>query len=266
MRKFFQMLPGLVVALAFLTTQVQADEVLDKIKKTGVLKVGMSTFVPWAMRDKNGQLIGFEIDVAKKVAEDMGVKVEFVPTAWDGIIPALLAGKFDVIIGGMTITPKRNLSVLFTQPYSHSGTLVAVSKKHGGVESITDLNKRSVTLAVRRGTTPSYAAKQYCPKAKLRQYDDTHQALQEVLNGHADAVLADFSTIGRWTAEYSDQLYMPFDEPLNPGSEGFALRQGNHDALNWFNHWIEMRTADGWLKKRHDYWFKTLAWKDQVAN
>ena len=70
---------------------LSSESVLETIKKRGELRVGLSTFVPWAMRDKNGELIGFEIDVARKVAEDMGVGVDFVPTAWDGIIPALLA-------------------------------------------------------------------------------------------------------------------------------------------------------------------------------
>ena len=86
--------------------ELASSSVLEEIKKRGSLRVGMSTFVPWAMRDKQGNLIGFEIDVATKVAEDMGVKIEFVPTAWSGIIPALLAQKFDVIIGGMSITPR----------------------------------------------------------------------------------------------------------------------------------------------------------------
>ena len=80
--------------------QLAADSVLETIKKRGSIKIGLSTFVPWAMRNKSGELIGYEIDVAKQLAEDMKVKAEFVPTAWDGIIPALLAGKFDVIIGG----------------------------------------------------------------------------------------------------------------------------------------------------------------------
>jgi len=90
-----------------------AEGVLEEIQKRGTLKVGMSTFVPWAMRDKEGNLMGFEIDVATKVAEDLEVEVEFVPTAWSGIIPALLAKKFDLIIGGMSITPARNLTVNF---------------------------------------------------------------------------------------------------------------------------------------------------------
>ena len=74
--------------------ELASSSVLEEIKKRGSLRVGMSTFVPWAMRDKQGNLIGFEIDVATKVAEDMEVKIEFVPTAWSGIIPALLAQKF----------------------------------------------------------------------------------------------------------------------------------------------------------------------------
>eukprot|EP00487_Bulimina_marginata_P010867 TRINITY_DN6064_c0_g1_i1.p1 TRINITY_DN6064_c0_g1~~TRINITY_DN6064_c0_g1_i1.p1 ORF type:complete len:107 (-),score=20.64 TRINITY_DN6064_c0_g1_i1:48-320(-) len=88
----------------------------------------MSTFVPWAMRNKQGDLVGFEIDVAKRLAEDSGWKVEFVPTAWDGIIPSLLSNKFDVIIGGMSITEARAKSVLFTEPYSHSGVQLAATR------------------------------------------------------------------------------------------------------------------------------------------
>ncbi len=102
------LLTGLL-GLAFTLPAVASDTPnLDAIKERGTLRVGMSTFVPWAMRDKQGELIGFEIDVAKRLAADSGWQVEFVPTAWDGIIPALLAKKFDVIIGGMSVTPERS--------------------------------------------------------------------------------------------------------------------------------------------------------------
>ena len=109
-----------------------AEGVLEAVQKRGTLRVGMSTFVPWAMRDTTGSLIGFEIDVATKVAEDMGVEIEFVPTAWSGIIPALIAKKFDVIIGGMSITPQRNLTVNFTIPYAHSGQQMAANRALAG--------------------------------------------------------------------------------------------------------------------------------------
>ena len=115
-----------------LQQQLTSESVIESITKRGKMKVGMSTFVPWAMRDKKGELIGFEIDGAKKVAADLGVEIEFVPTAWSGIIPALIAGNFDVIIGGMSVTPKRNLTINFTAPYAHSGMGVVANKDSPG--------------------------------------------------------------------------------------------------------------------------------------
>ncbi len=102
---------------------------MEQILKRGTLKVGMSTFVPWAMKDKTGKLVGFEIDVATRLAEDMGVKVQFVPTKWAGIIPALLTGKFDVVIGGMSVRPDRNLKVNFSIPYDYAGQSIVANKK-----------------------------------------------------------------------------------------------------------------------------------------
>jgi polar amino acid transport system substrate-binding protein len=93
------------VSAGELQMQLTKESTLEQIMKRGVLRVGMDTFVPWAMKSKTGEFVGFEIDVARQLAEDMGVKVEFVPTKWAGIIPALLTGKFDVIIGGMGIRP-----------------------------------------------------------------------------------------------------------------------------------------------------------------
>ena len=111
--------------------QLGAESVIETIKKRGVIKIGLDLFVPWSMRDKNGDLVGFEPDVGRKLAADMGVEVEFVPTKWAGIIPALVAGKFDVIISGMTVTPARNLTVNFSEPYAFSGlTILALSLIH----------------------------------------------------------------------------------------------------------------------------------------
>ncbi|PSW20143.1 amino acid ABC transporter substrate-binding protein [Photobacterium sanctipauli] len=255
------------VALVTAAGASAADKsALTEIKERGTLRVGMSTFVPWAMRDKQGELVGFEVDVARRLAKDAGLKIEFIPTAWDGIIPALLAGKFDVIIGGMSITPERNMSVLFTAPYAHSGVQLAAHKENSADKTtIADYNKRSVTLSVRRGAFTVQTAKKYFPKAKLRQFDDDAQAFQEVLNGNAHAVLASSPKPEQMAIQYSDKLYIPFDERLSRGSEAFAIRHGEFDLLNFFNNWILLRTEDGWLKERHDYWFTTLDWEDQIA-
>ena len=131
---------------------VAADSVIEAISERGVLKVGLSEFVPWAMRNRNGDLIGFEPDVARELASDMGVELELYPTAWDGIIPALLSGKFDVIISGMSVTPARNLKVNFSDPYAQSGMgMLANVELAGGFETLEAFNSADVTFAAPTG-------------------------------------------------------------------------------------------------------------------
>lgn len=238
-----------------------------QIEQSGTLRVGMSTFAPWAMRDKQGALIGFEIDVARRLATDHGWQVEFVPTAWDGIIPSLLAKKYDVIIGGLTITPEREKSVRFTHPYSHSGVQLAASTSMASEKkTLADFNQRGVILAVRRGASPVQVAKVNFPKATLRQFDDESQVFQEVLNGRAHGALSSSPKPEQETLRHPDALFMPFATPLAQGNEGFALRKEDGALAEQFNEWIDTRQADGWLKARHDYWFKSLVWEAQVAN
>jgi polar amino acid transport system substrate-binding protein len=246
---------------------VAASSVIEAIKQRGTLQVGLSTFVPWSMHSKDGELIGFEIDVAKQLAEDMGVEVEFVPTAWDGIIPALLAGKFDLIISGMTITPERNLTVNFTDAYAHSGMRLIANKKHEGkLATPADFNSPDVTFSLRRGSTPVAYAKEVFPEANLLLFDDDGASIQEVVNDNSDATLGYEPNPSSWLLDYPDKIYLPFDDLLNAGSEGFALRKGDPDALNFFNNWIALRWQDGFLQARNDYWFRTRDWAGQMPN
>ena len=255
---------GLAISLPALASETPN---LDKINERGTLRVGMSTFVPWAMRDKQGELIGFEIDVAKRLAKDSGWQVEFVPTAWDGIIPALLAKKFDVIIGGMSITPERSKSVLFSAPYSHSGVQVAANKELAeGFSEFSDFNSRRVKIAARRGAFTVQVARETFPKAKILQFDDDAQAFQEVLNGNAHAVIASSPKPDHEAVKNSDKLFIPFTERLSKGNEAFAVRLGEADKEAFFNQWIQARTQDGWLEQRYEYWFSTLDWQDQIAS
>jgi len=258
---------GLAIALPSLAKEeVQATPNLGKINERGTLRVGMSTFVPWAMRNKQGELIGFEIDVAKRLAADSGWKVEFVPTAWDGIIPALLAKKFDVIIGGMSITPERSKSVLFSAPYSHSGVQLAANKElASGFSEFSDFNSRRVKIAARRGAFTVQVARETFPKAKILQFDDDAQALQEVLNGNAHAVIASSPKPEHEAIKHSGKLFIPFTERLSKGNEGFVVRLGEEDKKELFNKWIEARTQDGWLEERYEFWFSSLDWQDQIA-
>jgi polar amino acid transport system substrate-binding protein len=195
----------------------------------------------------------------------MGVEVEFVPTSWDGIIPALVSGKFDVIISGMSITPQRNLTVAFSDPYAYSGVTILANTAMTEGFSLEDYNSADVTFAARRGATPATVIAEMFPEAQLLLFDEDGASTQEVLNGNAHATMASEPTPSEEARRYSDTLNVPFNESFLAAGEAFAFRKGDPDAENFFNNWIGTKTRIGWLKERHDYWFRGEDWKDKVA-
>jgi polar amino acid transport system substrate-binding protein len=272
MKKMFYTLAVGLVLLGYtmavageIGTQLSQESIIEKIQKEGVLRVGMATFVPWAMKDKQGQLIGFEIDVAEKLAQDMGVTVEFIPTAWSGIIPALSTGKFDVIIGGMGVTPERNLKVNFTVPYDFSGmSMVAHQKRAAGFSRIEDFNTPEVIIAVRMGTTAEQAAKKFMPQAQFKLFENESQALQELNLGRVHAVVSSAPMPTFHALKYPDKLFVPLNETFTKEPIGFALKKGDYDALNYFNNWILNMHAQGFLKEKKAYWFESKKWESLV--
>ncbi|MCF3975050.1 transporter substrate-binding domain-containing protein [Paracoccus salsus] len=246
------------------TQALSRESVIEGIKERGVIQIGLSLFVPWSMRARNGDLIGFELDVGRKLAEDMGVEAEFVETAWDGIIPALVAGKFDVIISGMSWTPQRNLTVNFTDPYAYSGLKIVANRQLTEGLSLEDLNDPAITFAARRGATPAAAIATLFPEAQLLLFDEDGAATQEVLNGNAHATMGAEPSPSRDARTYPETLAVFSDQMFDQSGEGFVIRKGDPDALNYFNNWIAQNQRSGWLAERHDYWFTTEDWADQV--
>ncbi|THB67582.1 MAG: amino acid ABC transporter substrate-binding protein [Desulfovibrio sp.] len=264
-----------VCLTAFMTVAAMAEDdprqalteasTIEQVIERGVLRVGFSTFVPWAMKDMDGNFIGFEIDVATRLAQDMGVDIEFVPTRWSGIIPALLTGKFDVLIGGMTITAERNLQVNFTDPYYYSGlSLVAHKEVAPGFDSLEDFNNPDVVLVCRLGTTAEQAARRYMPEAELVLFDEEPQALQELLNGRAHGFVSMAPLPSTQALKHPDILYLPLEENFTREPNGFAVLKGDIDTLNYFNNWIRVVQAEGWIQERYHYWFETLDWEPMV--
>ncbi|MFP4325555.1 MAG: transporter substrate-binding domain-containing protein [Desulfonatronovibrio sp.] len=246
-------------------SQLVRESTLEEIMRRGVMKVGMSTFVPWAMQDKDGEFIGFEIDVATRLAEDIGVDVHFIPTKWSGIIPALLTGKFDIIIGGMGIKPDRNLKVNFSIPYDYTGmSIVAHQEKAGGFSSLEDFNKSDVTVAARLGTTAAAAATDFLPRASLKLFDDESQAIQELLNGRVHAVIASAPLPAFQSLRNPDKLFLPLEETFTREPIGFAVRKGDFDTINFLNNWIRFVRSQGWLEERKHFWFETRDWEDRI--
>jgi len=252
-----------LLAVAWVPQAVAQDNLVDTIKKRGKMQVGFGSFVPWAMRDKQGQWVGFEIDVSTKLAKDMGVAVEFAPTAWDGIIPSLIASKFDVIIGSLSITPVRQEQIDFTTPYSNSGQGIAASKQLASkLKWPEGYNSADVTFTCRRGAAPCKIIEEKWPKASIRQFDDDAIAFQEVINGNAHAVISSEPKPTFFTLKNPDRLFKPSTENVTNSVEGFGLRKGNPAALAYFNEWIT-KNKD-WLKERHTYWFKSQDWASMV--
>ena len=259
--------PVLAAAL-FLAAPFFAESragLVEDIADRGRLRVGLSSFKPWAMRDKRGEFVGFEPDVARALAEDLGVELELAPTKWDGIIPSLLSGKFDIIISGMFVTPARNLKVAFTLPYERSGLELAASRALAGdFRRLSDFNRGDVVFALRRGAQPVAFVRENLPQAEIRQFDEDISALQEVINGRAHAFINAAPQPTFAALDHPEKLFLPLDGLLSSALQGMAIRRGEHDAMNFLNNWIRVRTESGWLQARHDYWFKTREWRELV--
>ena len=127
-----------------------------------------------------------------------------------------------------------------------------------------DYNNSDVTFACRRGATSCDAVDELFPKATARKFDDDAQASQEVLNGNAHAFVSSYPKPTLLVHDYGDKVFLPTTDNLTKGDEAFGLRKGDPDALNFFSNWIVANTSNGWLQKRHTYWFKTTEWADQV--
>ena len=261
---------ALILLLTFIVAPVSAasdvqkdlagNSTIEKVLRRGTLKVGMSTFIPWAMQSKTGEWVGFEIDVAKRLAKDMGVKIEFVPTKWEGLIPSLLTGKFDLVIAGMTGTPQRALKINFTQPYDFTGTQICINKKFADkVKVPMDLNDAQFTVLSRVGVTAAETAKKLLPKAEKRLFSDNGSMVQELLNGNATAIIQSLPEPAQLVAKNPETLaLLPGTLTKEPISMG--VRKGDPDTLAYLNNWIEIVRAEGFFEEKVNYWWRGMEW------
>ncbi|RLD30725.1 MAG: amino acid ABC transporter substrate-binding protein, partial [Bacteroidetes bacterium] len=133
-----------------------------------------------------------------------------------------------------------------------------------GFNTLEAFNSKDVVIAARIGTTAAAAAEKYMPLAEKRLFDDESQAIQELLTGRAHAVIASSPMPAYQSIKYSDKLFLPLEENFTKEPIGFALQKGDYDLLNFFNNWITVVDAEGWLKERKQYWFGTQDWQGLV--
>ena len=238
---------------------------IENILERKVLRVGMDVgYMPFELPSKTGEIMGFDVDIARHMAKSMGVELELVNTAWDGIIPALMTDKFDIIMSGMTVTPQRNLQINFAKPYITIGQSILL--RDGLEDEITnyrDLNNDEYVIASKLGTTGDFATKRYLGNAKLRLFETEADAALEVVQGRADAMVYDMP----FNAVYASQnegkvlhLAQPFTyEPL-----GWGIRKGDPDFTNWLDNYLAQIQGDGTYDRIYRKWFESAAWQQNL--
>ncbi len=240
---------------------VHADA-LDSILQRGTVRVGVSLFMPWTMRSDAGELSGFEVDVARQMAADIGVKPDIKVYDWNDIIPALEKGEIDLIAGGMAITPARALKINFSRPYAESGVvLVTNTARTRDVKDLKELNRAGVVLAAVEGTIGYDVAKPLFDKAELAAFKTRAEAEQAVLSGKAQAYVASMETANVFVLQHPDMVDKPMPRPLLAYSIAFGVRKGEQEWLNFLDAWVTARQTDKWLSTARKYWFESLDWQ-----
>jgi polar amino acid transport system substrate-binding protein len=162
----------------------------------------------------------------------------------------------------MGITAQRNLKVNFSMPYDYSGVaIVAHRQLAAGFSRLEDFNRPEVTVTARLGSTSAAAANKLLPKAQKRFFDDESQVVQELVNGKVHALLAGTPLPAYQALKYPDKLFLPIKGAITREPIGFVVRKGDFDTLNFFDSWIRVVEAEGWLAERKAYWFETQEWE-----
>lgn len=255
---------ALIFFVMIFAQQVYAD-VLDDVLERGTLRIGVSEFVPWTMKSNSGELIGFEIEVARKIASDMDVTPEFTVYPWEEIIPALQKGEIDVIAGGMAITPASALQVNFSRPLAEAGVSLATnSKRTENIASLKELNNELTVIAVVADTLAHSVAQTFFDQAEIMVFATSDLAEQEVLEARAHVYLATVAEVNFLALMHPDKIDVPMSEPLMASKEGLAVKKGEQELLNFLDAWVVAREADKWLGATHQYWFNTIDWVSDV--
>lgn len=257
----------ITLLLACLTlASAAAADVLDNVLERQSLRVGVSLFAPWTMENDSGDLLGYEVDLANQLAQDLGVNTELKVYAWDKIIPALQGGEIDLIAAGMAISPQRALRVNFSTPYMSSGvTLAANTVKTSGINSLADMNAEQVTIVSVTDSLGDELAKRLFDQATLLSVSDKEAAEQAVLNGEAHAYVASVPETFMLTLTHPGVLDVPLGKPLLESKAGLAVKKGEQEWLNFLNAWIVAKQADGWLDTNYSYWFRSLDWQPRLT-
>ncbi len=230
-----------------------AVDTLATVRQRGVLRVGIVQVAPMVMQDRSNNYVGFSVDVARRLASDLGVRVEFVETWWTQVIPQLIDGQSDVIITGLWMNVPRALLANFTQPTASEGIyLIGSLPRAKQRRSLEAFNQPGVTIAVSNDPSQQAVAKARFPRATVTPVDD--DPLIVVTEGRAHAAVVATLSADAVVASAPLRWFLPTPEPLASTSAGMAVRKGDPDFLAFLNAWIAIQRESGWLAERTRHW------------
>ncbi len=239
---------------------------IERIQAKGELVVSLNKGYPPFSMLIDGQPAGLDVDLARLLAEYLGVKARFIrPDSYDQQIPRLLAGESDIIIAAMTRTVARGLKVRFTDPYFEVSQAALVRRKMAPPEANSYFDLLAIgglRLGVKAGTTHEAFARELFPASALKLYPTAAEAAQAILKGEVDAMVADSPFVRVWERTHPEH-YAQVQALLKPVTReyyAFAIRPGDPEFLNWLNLFIDQIKIDGTLDLLTYEFFEAMAW------
>ena len=240
---------SIIITLIILTTGfiANADSTLDKILQSGTLKVGTTGDFPgWSFKNTTtNEYEGFDIDVAKALATDMGVEIEFVPTDWKNLVSGVVANKY-YMTSSASITTKRAMQAGYSDSYYGTGTVAMTLKKNAdkfnGWDSV-----NGTPVAVTLGTVFENEAKKSFPDSKIIAVEAPARDFQEVLSGRSLVSLTSKVEAVKLMQTYPELAAINFDSPKNAKLFAILLPRGDQEWINFINHWIKDKKNKGFF-------------------
>jgi polar amino acid transport system substrate-binding protein len=228
----------------------------------GKLVVGaMGNMPPMNMTTRDGSTIGMEVDMVKAIAAAMGVGYRFETMPFSDLIPALQAGKVDMVISGMTITPERNLKVAFVGPYFISGkAFLTKVKTIAQADEAADVNNPQTKLVALRGSTSQAFAEAFISRATLWTARDYDEAVKMVINGEVHAMIADYPVCVVSVFRYPEAGLLSVVTPITYEPIGIAVPAGDPLLVNWLENYMASMQSSGAFDQLKKKWFNKGDW------
>lgn len=256
MKKVLAMMVSLFMMAAIFSgcgQKSSTDDSLEKVKKAGVLLVGMhDDYPPMEFRNEDDEKVGFEVDLAKELGKKMGVKIKFVSNAWDGIFLALNSKKFDVIMSTVSITDERKKTMLFSEPIVYGGNAIFVKADNTSIKNEKDFPGK--TIGCEAGSTAQDIVSKISGLRDLKKYNAAPDAFIDLKNGRISAIVTD-PMVGDYYSAKEKGVYKRLKSTLNKEPIGFAFRKNDKALRDEFNKEFNALNKDGTLSKLSTKWF-----------